>query len=183
MVGATPKPGAGGFGSQLVTQGGRRARPEYVAYARVAKKIDVRRLKQEMWKGMGERLIASTEFDSTPQTRAGTDVNQVQNNETEPDAPPTPTPQRPQPVDGSEEPKEDRRLRFTQIMNSLKTVYPPEKLRDISTSFGFICLLHLANEQGLILQNDGLSEGVGAGSLEEIYVAKDANAVIDEASA
>jgi condensin complex subunit 2 len=33
------------------------------------------------------------------------------------------------------------------------------------------------------LQNDGLSEGVGAGSLEEIYVAKDANAVIDEASA
>jgi condensin complex subunit 2 len=166
-----------------VTQGGRRARPEYVAYARVAKKIDVRRLKQEMWKGMGERLIASTEFDSTQQTSAGNDVNRVQNDETEPDVPPTPTPQRPQPAEGSEGPKDDRRLRFTQIMNSLKTVYPPEKLRDISTSFGFICLLHLANEQGLILQNDGLSEGIGAGPLEEIYVAKDANAVIDEASA
>ncbi|KAF4280523.1 hypothetical protein KXV70_007800 [Aspergillus fumigatus] len=183
MVGATPKPGAGGFGSQLVTQGGRRARPEYVAYARVAKKIDVRRLKQEMWKGMGERLIASTQFDSMTQASAGNGVNQVLNTETEPDAPPTPTPQRPQPVDSSEEPKEDRRLRFTQVMNSLKTVYPPEKLRDISTSFGFICLLHLANEQGLILQNNGLSEGAGAGSLEEIYIAKDVNAVIDEASA
>lgn len=177
MVGATPRPG--GFGSQLVTQGGRRARPEYVAYARVAKKVDVRRLKQEMWKGMGERLIASSEFDST---HAGDAVNHVQSAETEPDAPPTPTPQRPQPADGSEGPKGDHRLRFTEIMNSLKTVYPPEKLSDISTSFGFICLLHLANEQGLVLQNDGLSEGVGAGSLDEIYVAKDANAVLDEGS-
>ena len=42
----------GGFGNQLVTQS-RRLRPEYVQYARVAKKVDVRRLKEEMWKGMG----------------------------------------------------------------------------------------------------------------------------------
>ncbi len=48
--------GAGGeegaFGTQLVTQS-RRLRPEYVQYARVAKKVDVRRLKEEMWRGMG----------------------------------------------------------------------------------------------------------------------------------
>lgn len=42
----------GGYGAQLVTQG-RRMRPEYVQYARVAKKVDVRRLKDEMWRGMG----------------------------------------------------------------------------------------------------------------------------------
>ena len=42
----------GAFGTQLVTQS-RRLRPEYVQYARVAKKIDVRRLKEEMWKGIG----------------------------------------------------------------------------------------------------------------------------------
>lgn len=41
-----------GFGSQLVTQS-RRLRPEYVQYARVAKKVDVRRLKEEMWRGIG----------------------------------------------------------------------------------------------------------------------------------
>ena len=41
-----------GFGNQLVTQS-RRLRPEYVQYARVAKKVDVRRLKEEMWRGMG----------------------------------------------------------------------------------------------------------------------------------
>ncbi|EAW11803.1 condensin subunit BRN1 [Aspergillus clavatus NRRL 1] len=182
MVGATPgsalKLGAGGFGSQLVTQGGRRARPDYVAYARVAKKVDVRRLKQEMWKGMGQRLIASTDFSSTQETEP-----QAQPEDAETDVPPTPTPQRSQLVeDGLEAQKDDKRLRFTQIMNSLKTVYPPEKLRDISTSFGFICLLHLANEQGLVLESNGLVQGAGtgAGLLEEIYVVKDVNAVLEE---
>lgn len=41
----------GGFGTQLVTST-RRLRPDYVQYARVAKKVDVRRLKEELWKGM-----------------------------------------------------------------------------------------------------------------------------------
>jgi len=40
------------FGTMLVTQN-RRVRPEYVQYARVAKKVDVRKLKEEIWKGMG----------------------------------------------------------------------------------------------------------------------------------
>lgn len=42
----------GGFGTQLVTST-RRLRPDYVQYARVAKKVDVRRLKEELWKGLG----------------------------------------------------------------------------------------------------------------------------------
>lgn len=42
----------GAFGNQLITQS-RRLRPEYVQYARVAKKVDVRRLKEEMWRGIG----------------------------------------------------------------------------------------------------------------------------------
>jgi len=42
----------GAFGTQLVTQS-RRLRPEYVQYARVAKKVDVRRLKEELWRGIG----------------------------------------------------------------------------------------------------------------------------------
>ena len=41
----------GAFGAQLVTQS-RRLRPEYVQYARVAKKVDVRRLKEEIWRGL-----------------------------------------------------------------------------------------------------------------------------------
>lgn len=47
----------GAFGTQLITQS-RRLRPEYMQYARVAKKVDVRRLKEEMWRGIGfEKVI------------------------------------------------------------------------------------------------------------------------------
>ncbi|KAF9883191.1 hypothetical protein FE257_003878 [Aspergillus nanangensis] len=182
MVGATPGAGAGGFGSQLVTQGGRRARPDYVAYARVAKKVDVRRLKLEMWKGMGERLISDTHFDSNSTPRAT--ANQENPASSEPDAPPTPTPANPNPQhtpDGKQ--NDDSQLRFTQIMNSLKSVYARDTLRDISTSYGFICLLHLANEQGLLLHNDDGSTNLGAGVLEEIFVSKDINAVLEEGMA
>lgn len=38
-------------------------------------------------------------------------------------------------------------------MSSLSSVYPAHQLADISTSYGFICLLHLANEKGLVLEN------------------------------
>lgn len=48
----------GGFGSQLVTQS-RRLRPEYVQYAKVAKKVDVRRLKEEMWRDIGFTAVSS----------------------------------------------------------------------------------------------------------------------------
>lgn len=176
---ATPGGGlAGGFGSQLVTQGRRRARPEYMAYARVAKKVDVRRLKQEMWKGMGDRLIASSTFNSsspseaansTPTPAPEPDTSNEDNNE------PTPAPS----TDPSEPPStatEDQ-IRFTTVMNGLKSSYPEQAMRDISTSYCFICLLHLANEKGLVLDN--MTEG----NFEEVYVTKDAGAAVLEGEA
>jgi condensin complex subunit 2 len=45
------------FGTQLVTQS-RRTRPEYMQYARVAKKVDVRKLKENIWSGL--------KFEATP---------------------------------------------------------------------------------------------------------------------
>jgi condensin complex subunit 2 len=178
MVGATPGKGAGGYGSQLVTQGGRRARPDYVAYARVAKKVDVRRLKTEMWKGMGERLVDAVEFASASQPgTVSSEAPTEPESEAEPSVPPTPKADSPQqPADS----KDPGRLRFTQIMNSLKGVYPAETLRDISTSFGFICLLHLANEQGLVLESDLSKVGADAATLEEIFVSRDVHAILEE---
>lgn len=38
-------------------------------------------------------------------------------------------------------------------MNNLQHVYPRQQMADISTSYGFICLLHLANEKGLVIEN------------------------------
>ncbi|KAH0536263.1 hypothetical protein FGG08_006842 [Glutinoglossum americanum] len=120
--------GQDAFGNQLVTQS-KRLRPEYVQYARVAKKVDVRRLKEEMWKGMGigDDLLP-------PQTPPGRQLQPI-----------------PKPADGS--------LTFTSIINSLQSVYPAQAMADISTSYCFICLLHLANEKGLVLEDiEGLTE-------------------------
>ena len=43
---------------------------------------------------------------------------------------------------------------FTTVVSDLERTYPKDKLEEISTSFCFICLLHLANEQGLKLEVD-----------------------------
>lgn len=42
-------------------------------------------------------------------------------------------------------------LRFTEVMNDLQAVYPKSAMDEISTSYCFICLLHLANEKGLVI--------------------------------
>ncbi|KAJ2378787.1 hypothetical protein H4S02_007273, partial [Coemansia sp. RSA 2611] len=44
--------------------------------------------------------------------------------------------------------------KFSEIIGSLKNVYPPDKLEDLSVSFCFICLLHLANERNLRIEGD-----------------------------
>lgn len=50
-------------------------------------------------------------------------------------------------------------LKFTRVMNDLQQVYPKQAMADISTSYCFICLLHLANEKGLLISNEpGLAE-------------------------
>ncbi|ORY65916.1 barren protein [Pseudomassariella vexata] len=132
----------GGFGTQLVTST-RRLRPEYVQYARVAKKVDVRRLKEELWKGIGlEQLDLDSARVPTPHTN--------QESTSEPPAEPT--------------------LKFTQVMNSLQTVYPKAVMDDISTSFCFICLLHLANEKGLSIENTP--------ELMELDIRRDPTAVV-----
>ena len=63
------------------------------------------------------------------------------------------------PVTAVEPTDEDPTLRFTDVMNGLQSVYPKQALDDISTSFCFICMLHLANEKGLeISQEPDLTE-------------------------
>ncbi|CAG8972402.1 hypothetical protein HYALB_00007156 [Hymenoscyphus albidus] len=123
--------GEGAFGIQLVTQS-RRLRPEYVQYARVATKVDVRRLKEELWRGMGIKGLDDTPLEVLPARTTA-------------------------PL----EPKkgEDGSLKFTSVMQNLKSVYPKNTLNDISTSYCFICVLHLANEKGLVIEKkEGLME-------------------------
>ncbi|KAK4128787.1 barren [Parathielavia appendiculata] len=150
------------FGTMLVTQN-RRVRPEYVQYARVAKKVDVRRLKEEIWKGMGfEGLEDPNNINNNPANRLMTPVSPEK---------PTATTDSNGNVDGDVNAK-GLTLKFTSVMNDLQHVYPKPVMDDISTSFCFICLLHLANEKGLVISK---TEG-----LEELLIRKDWNAEVAE---
>ncbi|EAA34549.3 barren-domain-containing protein [Neurospora crassa] len=139
------------FGTMLVTQS-RRVRPEYVQYARRAKKVDIPTTTTTTTTNPEDSLL------SPPPT-------------TTPSAQPPSSSVEP-PKEGEEEQQEKPTLKFTEVMNSLQKVYPKQAMDDISTSYCFICLLHLANEKGLVIEK---SE-----ELTELYIKKDANAVVEE---
>ena len=54
---------------------------------------------------------------------------------------------------------------FTEVIRGLDSVYPEKALADISTSFCFICLLHLANEKGLKIE--------GNNTLDDLSIIRD----------
>ena len=126
------------FGADLITQS-RRFRPEYVQYARVAKKVDVKRLKDNLWNvtGLEDVSVLSVLV-----------LRETQTNSYQITAPPASDA-----VDDPAMKAVDGTLTFTDIANGLKQVYPQKALADISTSYLFICTLHLANEKGLMIEN------------------------------
>jgi condensin complex subunit 2 len=60
-------------------------------------------------------------------------------------------------------------------MNGLQRVYPKQVMNDISTSYCFICLLHLANEKGLVIEKTP--------ELDELHIRKDWSAEIVDGAA
>lgn len=98
------------IGTQLVT-GGRKARPEYVNFSKVAKRVDVKLLKDNLWRSIKQE-DKGEDLEGTPEA-------------------------------------EKKAKAFTEIVDTIGGMYRPEEKKDLSTSFCFICLLHLANEHGL----------------------------------
>ncbi|KAI0726709.1 condensin complex subunit 2/barren [Fomitopsis betulina] len=109
----------------------RRVRPEFVNYAKRAKRVDVRKLKDNIWKGLD---IVVPKVEDQEEEDDAMDVD---------DRPAT-------------DPAEPREM--TTVISGLQKTYPKDKLEEISTSFCFICLLHLANERGLKIQADDASD-------------------------
>ncbi|KAK1225665.1 hypothetical protein PQX77_011379 [Marasmius sp. AFHP31] len=123
----------------------RRAKPEAVKHAKRAKRVDVRKLKENIWKGL-DIVVPKKKEEREDGDRM--DIDEVEDDDDDRGEPTAPT-------DGRE---------FNGVLSNLQTVYPPEKMRDISTSFCFICLLHLANEEGLKLESQeegSLDDGGG----------------------
>ncbi|KAL4246253.1 Condensin complex subunit 2 [Abortiporus biennis] len=124
----------------------RRVRPEYVNYAKRAKRVDVRKLKENIWKGL-DIIIPEKTGDEDEDVDMDADGQ------------------------GITEPKV-----FESVLSGLQQSYPKEKMEEISTSFCFICLLHLANEQGLKIETGVDGEEKKVGNIWELKVSRDPNA-------
>lgn len=90
-----------------------------ITFARVAKKVDVRKLKNNVWKSINTLIEIPDEDEPTV----------------------SPTPE-------GEKNSDLVTLKFSDIASEIAKGYSTETVKDISTSFQFICLLHLANEYG-----------------------------------
>ena len=118
-----------------------------IAFAKRAKKVDVKLLKQNIWTSIEEistkqkkrpsSVANSThDRDETPESenttaaQEGTDVSIVE----------------------VEDIAHNGEMRFTKVVEIMSKKYNAQVKSELSTSFCFICLLHLANEQGLVLE-------------------------------
>lgn len=139
------------------TQGTRRVKPEAVNYTKRAKRVDVRRLKETIW---------STLDIPDPKPGKGKGKSKTSAARSDED----------EEMRGLSDEEEEPKV-FQNVLEGLQASYPPEKMAEISTSFCFICLLHLANEQGLKLEDDEPGEveqtGPKVGNIFNLKVSRD----------
>lgn len=125
-----------GSGNNGLLLGNRRARPEYVNYAKTAKKVNIKLLKDNIWNTLDIPTSTPSHVPPSEEQEGGknSELTLEQEQQVSPHA------------------AEERK--FTDMVQDLKGVYAPQQMTDISTSFCFICLLHLANEKGLVIEDN-----------------------------
>merc|ERR1712238_53735 len=108
-----------------------------VAYATVSKKVDVKRLKKDLWAEVESGIATlsindseevAEEKEKEKEEKEGNDI-EIESNKTE----------------------NNDILSFNQTVQSLSCSQAQE---DVSVAYYFICMLHLANEKGLCLENE-----------------------------
>ncbi|PWN37959.1 uncharacterized protein FA14DRAFT_159755 [Meira miltonrushii] len=133
---------------ELATQALKRIRPEFVNYTKVAKRVDIRKLKENIWR---ELAIFAADEEEDPETsgeQSGSGMGDERGRQS------TPKPGDSMDLDKSSLVKRDPTdpRTFDAVLSGLRKLYPKDRMDEISTSYCFICLLHLANEEGLQIQ-------------------------------
>lgn len=106
-----------------------------VTYSRTAKKVDVRKLKNNVWKSISNRLhVMKSEEQEEQEHRAEFQEEEEQQQQ-------------------EKVTREVYDLKFTDIAQDIGKMYSSSAKADLSTSFCFICLLHLANEYGFSISD------------------------------
>lgn len=126
-----------GYGSQLITSQSH-IKPTHINFSKVAKRVDVKLLKNNLW----EILRSDSIFNSE-----GLNNNKVEKFEYYMESQ-----MNSQHLEEEDAPEES--TKFSKILNNLTNKYSKEEKNDLSTSFCFICLLHLANENGFTIENN-----------------------------
>merc|ERR1711957_499249 len=104
-----------------------------VAYATVSKKVDVKRLKKDLWAEV-ESGIATLSINDSEEVAEEKEEKEEKDIEIE-----------------SNKTENNDILSFNQTVQSLSCSQAQE---DVSVAYYFICMLHLANEKGLCLENE-----------------------------
>lgn len=139
--------------NDLIGNATRRARPEYLNYAKTAKRVNVKLLKNNIWKVLDLAAdSSSTDYDGNTNNDNNDDDADDNNNNND-----NRNNNRPHRTSLSNTPtvsKVEVEKKFTDVAQDLKKVYPGKQMSEISTSFCFICVLHLANEKGLVIEDN-----------------------------
>jgi len=109
-----------------------------IGYATVAKKVDVRRLKKDLWSELEEKTAWVAPEDFQDEKRDDDEENQDDI------------------FDDEERPKGD--TQYVSFKDTVEKMDTAQSQNDVTVSFYFICCLHLANEKGLKLDSTGLED-------------------------
>ena len=111
-----------------------------VGYATVAKKVDVKRLKRDLWKELEDVFSKRKAVDYSDMGDESKDRDEDQMEDED---------------DASQSPDEPRGMSFQKAVSDLEQA---KSQVDATLPFYFICVLHLANEKGLRLDSKGLQD-------------------------
>ena len=113
-----------------------------IGYAQVAKRVDVKRLKECLWSGINTDSATAEQRHAAGEDSDSNEWEKPANRATI--APVT----------------------FQHAIDTLAGRYPASQLAAVSVPYCFICVLHLCNEQGLVLESDLLPPSHTAASEE-----------------
>jgi condensin complex subunit 2 len=120
----------------------------HVGHATVAKKVDVKRLKRDLWLELESCFAVSAEKKEGDEQDSDSIADADADNKEVPDDPASPL----LPDDEQDIP---HCLSFN---NAVRDLEAAKSQADVSLPFYFICVLHLANEKGLRLDSKGLED-------------------------
>ncbi|EJK47948.1 hypothetical protein THAOC_33297, partial [Thalassiosira oceanica] len=108
-----------------------------VNYATVAKKVDVRRLKRDLWAELEEKTawVVPEKLEDPIEDNAEDDI-----------------------FDEEDKNKMEGEPQYVSFKNTVEKLDSAQSQSDVTVSFYFICCLHLANEKGLKLESTGLDD-------------------------